>query len=157
MAGFSKAYIIGPRNYDGVNPIELMLLVGDADRQWFEPLYVAAGLHSLGALKTLIPAGPDDPDALLDACLAFHPSAFAACPSLAQVEAALGGETRLAIRHAPPAVVAPWKTLREEARAIFAKLSISEARFVPHTVVPRKPVPSGVVSDDGVAEDAADA
>jgi hypothetical protein len=152
MAGFSKAYVLGPRNYDGVNPIELMLLVGDADRQWFEPLYVAAGLHSLGALKTLIPAGPDDPDALLDACLAFHPSAFAACPSLAQVEAALGRETRLAIGHAPPAVAAPWKTLREEARPIFAKLSISEARFVP-----RKPVPSGVVSDDVGAEDAADA
>lgn len=131
MAGFSQAYILGARNYDGVNPIELMLLVGEGERQWFEPVYVSAPPQPLGALKVLVPAGPDHPDALLDACLAFHPRAFDACPSLPAVAAALGRETHLHVRHAPEGVGPLWEQLREEARPLFAKLSISEAKFAP--------------------------
>jgi hypothetical protein len=131
MAGFSQAYVLGARNYDGVNPIELMLLVGEGERRWFEPLYVNAPAQPLGALKVFVAAGPDHPDALLDACLAFHPSAFAACPSRAAVASALGEETRLALGHAPADLQRLWATLREEARPLFEKLPISEAKFVP--------------------------
>ncbi len=131
MAGFSQAYVVGPRNYDGVNPIELMLLQGDGERMWFQPLYVEKGLRPLGALNVLVPAGPTDPDALLDACIAFHPEPFRACPSLAAVEAALGRSKRLDVNDKSEGIGPLWAKLREEARPLFAKLTICQAKFAP--------------------------
>ncbi len=44
MAGFSKIYAIGGQGgymgADGVNPMEMPLMVGDASRQWLEQRYL---------------------------------------------------------------------------------------------------------------------
>ena len=77
MAGFSKSFILGGEGgvmeADGVNPISLFILVGDADRQWLEPVYVNKNIKPIGNIKVIIPPGPDDPRMLLDACQAFAP------------------------------------------------------------------------------------
>ena len=77
MAGFSRIYCIGGeggfQGADGINPLLGQILVGDASRQWLEPLYAKYDLGPLGHLKTIVPAGPDHPDMILDACIAFFP------------------------------------------------------------------------------------
>lgn len=50
MAGYSKLYVVGGlggfMGADGVNPIDFLVLVGDADRQWFEPHYFDRSLSN---------------------------------------------------------------------------------------------------------------
>lgn len=137
MSGFSQMFLVGePGGYarsDGVNPVRLGILVGDADRRWFEPWYRDRTLRPLGAVATVVPRGPSDPDGLLDACLAFFPLPFRDCPSLAEVERSLRGVHHLDFdspwKNHPPA----WDRLREEARPLFARLSLWKADFVPHS------------------------
>jgi hypothetical protein len=135
VAGFSKFYVFGGQGgymgADGVNPIALMILVGDGNRQWLEPLYVDPELQGLGKLTAIVPARPDDPDNLLDACIAFFPASFAACPAFAAVEAALGAAERLDFDAQPEDVPPAWPALREEARPVFAGLNIWQADLVP--------------------------
>ncbi|MBX9929414.1 MAG: hypothetical protein K2X99_10925 [Gemmatimonadaceae bacterium] len=134
MAGFSKLYVIGGAGgfagADGVNPIELMLLVGDSGRRWIEPHYFDASIKPLGKLRVIVPAGPNDPDALLDACIAFCPKYFAACPSLQEVASALADEERLDFEAEPQRIPASWSALREEARPQFATIGIWRADLI---------------------------
>lgn len=51
---------------DGINSIELFVLVGDGSRQWLEPQYVDKTIEPIGRIRVIIPEGPD------------HPSVFAA-------------------------------------------------------------------------------
>jgi len=92
VAGYSKFYVIGGQGgfmgADGVNPIEFLVLVGDAGRQWLEPHYFDRSIKPIGRLRAIVPAGPDQPDSLLDACIAFCPRHFRECPSLGEVESA---------------------------------------------------------------------
>lgn len=135
MAGFSRFYVFGGSGgylgADGANPIAFLILVGDADRQWFEPHYFNASFKPIGEVSTMVPTAPDHPDALLDACIAFSPSFFESCPSLAEVEEALRGVKRLDFDAAPEKVPDEWAKLREEARPLFAELNIWQADLVP--------------------------
>ena len=128
MAGYSRIYVVGGLGghdgCDGVNPIEFMLLVGNADRQWLEPRYMDAATKPLGRLRFVVPEGPDHADALLDACIAFAPRYFAECPSLAKVAAELRDVERLDLHMPIGPIPAAWAVLREEARAPFARLNI---------------------------------
>ena len=137
MAGFSKLYVIGGlggfQGADGVNPILMQIWVGDSDRQWLEPHYIDSSIKPLGAIKTLIPKGPDDPCSLLDACIAFFPKHFKRCPSLAEAALLLEDATRLDFDLDKPNIPVIWGTLREEARPYFNRLHIFEA--VLHPVV----------------------
>ena len=137
MAGFSKLYVIGGlggfQGADGVNPILMQIWVGDSDRQWLEPHYIDASIKPLGAIKTLIPKGPDDPYSLLDACIAFFPKHFKRCPSLAEAALLLEDATRLDFDLDKTNIPVIWGTLREEARPYFHRLHIFEA--VLHPVV----------------------
>ena len=101
---------------DGVNPIEFMVLVGDANRQWLEPHYFDRSIKPIGKLRVIVPAGPDHPDSLLDACIAFCPRHFSSCPSLAEVESALRDVERLDFHASPEQIPEAWPRLREEAR-----------------------------------------
>jgi hypothetical protein len=134
MAGYSKLYVIGGSGgfmgADGVNPVKVMILVGDGSRQWLEPHYFDTSIKPLGKLKAIIPAGPDHPDAVLDACIAFCPGYFTACPSLAEVEAAVSDEERLDFDMGE--IPSVWHKLREEARPIFAAMNIWRAELVPY-------------------------
>lgn len=123
MAGYRTIYVFGGEGgfggADGVNPIELQIWLGEGDRQWFEAKAFGRSVRALGKLRKVIPAESRSPHALLDACIAFHADAFAACPSLAQVEAELGEMTSLDFHLSPHEVPRTWAALREEARPIF--------------------------------------
>ena len=99
MAGYSRIYVVGGQGgfegADGVNPIEFLVLVGDADREWLEPHYFDTTIEPIGQLRTIIPVKPLDPESLLDACVAFYPRHFTTCPSLKKVESSLWDTTRL--------------------------------------------------------------
>ena len=127
MAGYSKIYCIGDDGWDGINPIYFQILVGDADRQWLEPRYFEKRIKPLGRVKVIIPAGPDHPDALIDACLAFCPKYFESCPSLVYVSEVLENERRIDFHldDEPQG----WAQLREEARPFFRKITIYEAEL----------------------------
>jgi hypothetical protein len=135
VAGYSKFYVIGGQGghlgADGVNPIEFLVLVGNADHQWFEPHYFDGSINPIGKLRVIIPAGPDDPNSLLDACIAFCPRHFEGCPSFAKVELALRDKERLDFDSASEEMPKAWITLREEARPLFAKINVWQADLVP--------------------------
>jgi hypothetical protein len=61
MAGFYKLYVVGGvggyMGADGVNPIDYILTVGTADRQWFEVRYFRQGMRPLGDVRVTVPAG----------------------------------------------------------------------------------------------------
>ena len=135
MAGFSKLYVIGGlggvQGADGVNPIQMQIWVGDADRQWLEPYYVDRSIKPLGAIRAIVPEKPDDPVALLDACLVFFPKHFEQCTSFAEAAGSLEGMTRLDFDLEKKAIPAIWPKLREEARPYFKRLHIFEAVLTP--------------------------
>src|SRR5262245_16652174 len=99
MAGYSKLYVVGGlggfQGADGVNPIAFQILVGEGNRQWLEVHYFDRALKPIGRVRVIIPAGPDHPDALLDACIAFYPEHFRHCPLLSEVEQELLDTERL--------------------------------------------------------------
>jgi hypothetical protein len=127
-------YVIGGEGgfmgADGVNPIEFLVLVGDADRQWLEPKYFDKSIKPIGKLRVIVPAGPDQLDSLLDACIAFCPRHFSECPSLGEVQSALRDAQRLDFDARPQEIPTAWARLREEARPIFADMNIWRADFV---------------------------
>src|SRR5690349_7947903 len=147
MAGFSKVYFVGSTGgfmgADGLARPFFQIMVGDADRQWLEPVYdpesqeytaaaesSAPVPHPIGDVRALVPRGPDDSVALLDAVIAFFPALFRSCPSLATVEAQLSGVTRLDF-NIGESVPSEWNQLRAEAYPIFAQLGLFEADLRP--------------------------
>ena len=134
MAGYSRMYVFGGEGgfmgADGVKPVELLVLVGDADRQWLEPHYFNPALKPAGDARRIVPAGPDHPDMILDACLAFAPSWFTGCPTLAQVERELDGLSFLDFDAARSSIPDSWEVLRAEARPVFEALPMWEAKLV---------------------------
>lgn len=135
MAGYSKIYVIGGlggfMGADGVNPIEFLVLVGDADRQWLEPHYFDSSIIPIGKLRVIVPPRSDHPDSLLDACIAFCPRQFKSCLSLPEVESALREADRLDFDAHPKAIPEAWAKLREEAKPLFATMNIWRADLVP--------------------------
>jgi hypothetical protein len=131
MSGYSRIYVVGEPDglsaSDSVNPVRLMLLVGDADRQWLEPHYVDATLAPLGNVRSLVPREPDDPDSIIDACIAFAPALFAQCPTLPRVRAELGDRVLLDFHLSEDGAPDSWAALREEARPIFRELRVWKA------------------------------
>jgi hypothetical protein len=142
MAGYSKIYCIdgtstflGP---DGINPIQLQIWVGDSSRQWLEPRYFDGSIRPLGSIGVIIPEGPDDPNALLDACIAFFPRHFESCPTLTEVALDLAGVKRLDFH--TDGLPNRWRQLRKEAWPYFRKLIICEGRLVPVDIMDEPPV-----------------
>jgi hypothetical protein len=135
MAGYSKIFVVGGqggfKGADGVNPIEFLVLVGNADRQWLEPHYFDQSIKPIGKLRVIVPAGPDHPDSLLDACIAYYPQHFRPCPSLAEVELEIGGAERLDFHACPEEIPAAWARLREEGRQLFEELNVWQANLIP--------------------------
>lgn len=131
MAGFSKLYVIGGlggfQGADGVNPIRLQIWVGDADRQWLEPHYVDRSIKPLGTIRSIVPEGPDVPNSLIDACIAFFPQQFEQCPSLTVVRERLQTATYLDFDVGKDEIPEEWTQLRREAWPFFKKLTIFEA------------------------------
>ena len=131
MAGFHKIYLVGGvggfMGADGVNPIEYLLAVGASDRMWFEVLDHRPRKR-VGVVKVTVPAGPDDPNALIDAVLAFDLGRFVDCPSFGAVSDQLAGADRLDFDRGIN-IPEGWAQLREEARPIFDQMGIWEGEL----------------------------
>jgi hypothetical protein len=131
MAGYSRLYCIGGeggfRGADGINPILFQILVGDADRQWLEVHYFTNNIKPLSGITRIIPSGPNDEHALLDACIIFYPEYFSTCPTMDLVRQQLRPADLLDFHLETHRVPRDWQKLREEARVPFAKLHIWEA------------------------------
>lgn len=134
MAGFSKVYFIGSTGgfmgADGLARPFVQILQGEGNRQWFEAVYQDDEMRPMAGLRTMVPARPDDPLALLDAAIVFASRLFEQCPSFNTVAAQLEGVGKLDFdigRSAP----AEWTALRREALPIFQKLNVFEAELRP--------------------------
>jgi hypothetical protein len=130
MAGYSKIYCIGPEGgfmgSDGINRLDLLILVGDGDRRWFEARIFNPEIRPLGEVEIIIPQGPDHPDSLLDALIAFFPSYFDDCPTMAQVRKEIEGVQRLDFDRGE-GIPESWEQLRKEARKLVKNLPVYEA------------------------------
>ena len=80
-----------------------------------------------GKIKVIVPEGPDHPNALLDACLAFYPRAFAECASIAAVQSKLARAESLDFHMGKSEIPQEWHQLRSEALGPFRGLHIFEA------------------------------
>ena len=135
MAGYSKLYCVGGLGgylgADGINPILLQILVGDADRQWLEPRYFDKRIKPLGKIRVIVPEAPNHPHSLLDACIAFYPTHFSSCALLTQVEQEVRGLKRLDFHLGMDKIPEEWNELRKESLPLFKSLNIFEANLVP--------------------------
>ena len=129
----SKIYCIGAEGgfggSDGLREIYLQILVCDGGSQYFKSYYLDCirpnrHIRPMGRINVIIPAGPDHPDALIDACLAFFPEHFESCPSLTQVAEGLAKAKRIDFHW--DGEPTGWAQLREEARPLFEELIIYE-------------------------------
>lgn len=114
-----------------MNKILLQIWVGDADRQWLDVHYIDKSIKPLGAMKVIVPEGPDHPNALLDACIAFFPQHFGKCPSMGTVSAQMTGVTHLDFDSGRDKVPKEWWQLRREAWPLMKELCIFEAVLNP--------------------------
>ncbi len=134
MAGFSRIYCLGGQGgyqgADGLNPLTGQILVGEGNRQWLEPRYCDQPAEPLGKIRTIVPQGPDDPNMLLDACIAFFPNLFTSCPSLAKLRRQCAELHSLDFDYAKDIPV-DWHRVREEAKPVFKTLVIYEAHLQP--------------------------
>lgn len=134
MAGYSKLYCIGSEGgfmgLDGINTMWLQIWVGDSSRQWLEARYFDAPIRPMGKVATIIPEGPDHPDSLLDACIAFFPEYFKECLSLEKVKEQVKDKDRLDF-DLNEGIPDGWGQLREEAREIFKHMPVYQAILVP--------------------------
>ena len=111
---------------DGINRLDLLILVGDGDRRWFEARIFNPEIRPLGEVEIIIPQGPDHPDSLLDALIAFFPSYFDDCPTMAQVRKEIEGVQRLDFDRGE-GIPESWEQLRKEARKLVKNLPVYEA------------------------------
>ena len=63
-----------------------IILQSDNGRQALVCLHVDKGLKPLSKIWRIIPCGPEDENALLDACIAFAPQFFESCKSLNEIK-----------------------------------------------------------------------
>jgi hypothetical protein len=127
MAGFSRIFCIGDgggfMGSDGMGTIFAQIWQGEGNRQWFEARYFEEGFGPMGKVKTMVPAGPDKEDNVLDACIVFFPDAFKECPSFGKMEKQLK-EVEFVDFQFNEGVPEGWEALREEAREPFKTLGV---------------------------------
>ena len=118
MAGYSKIYCIGPEGgfmgCDGISRLDLMILVGDGNRQWLEARIFNPEIRPLGEMKSIIPNGPNDPDCFED------------CPTMAQVRKEMEG-VQLMDFDLKKGIPESWEQLRNEVRELVKDLPVYEA------------------------------
>jgi len=93
-----------------------IILQSDNGRQALVCLYIDKSLKPLSKIWRIIPCGPNDKNALFDACLAFAPKFFESCESLNMVKSNLPDTDILKVKRPKG-----WDELREEAHTIFEK------------------------------------
>ena len=89
---------------------------GDGNRIWYEPHYLDLAIKPIGGITVTVPNGPEDPNQLLDALIAFAPKFFENCPSLEGVKNKLADKKILDFDLGKDDIPEGWNKLREEAR-----------------------------------------
>ena len=126
MGSISKVYFIAihskevdPPDYVESDPHTILMTIfrGDGGRIWYEPHYLDKSIKPIGEIAVTIPNGPEDPNQLLDALIAFAPKFFEECPSLAGVKNKLAEKKRLDFDLHQDDIPEDWDKLREEARS----------------------------------------
>jgi hypothetical protein len=138
MAGYNAIWIVGRKTHDGVNPISTMVLQGLSDRIWLE---LPRGYKtSKVKVKTMIPPQPNDPNMLIDMCMAFMPQLFQENPHYVQMLEHMESKTFLDL-HLNENVPDTWELVREEVRPIFDQLTIFKADIqkIKDTKIPEEP------------------
>jgi hypothetical protein len=134
MAGYSKIYCIGGeggfQGADGINPIGFQIWQGEGNRRWLEVHYFDDSTRPIGKIERIIPESLDEKQALLDACIAFYPDFFNACPSLAAVKKELTEFTSLDFDLSKDKIPQQWNDLRKEAGPVFQSLNIWKGELV---------------------------
>ena len=134
MAGFDRIYCLGHEGgfmgADGLNTIDLEILHGISDREWYEAR-PSKGFALTGDIRFFVPSGPDDPDALLDAFLILAPGLFQDQRELDEMIKTFGksGAERVDFNH--DGVPDGWRRIRDQARPTFKELAIYMAELVP--------------------------
>ena len=130
MGSISKAYFIAihskevdPPDYVESDPHTILMTIfrGDGGRIWYEPHYLDKSIKPIGEITVTIPNGPEDPNQLLDALIAFAPKFFEKCPSLEGVKNKLADRKRLDFDLHQDDIPEDWNKLREEARNVIEK------------------------------------
>jgi hypothetical protein len=123
------AYFIGQSGYDGLNPINAIIVVGNSSRQWLQAIEIDKKSKTLGKIKTIIPRGPDDPDSIIDAIIAFTPDYFLKCDSFEQVSKDCQHLSVLDFDLFLDKIPKSWFSLREEAKKIIPSIGVFKAPF----------------------------
>ena len=134
MAGFDRIYCLGHEGgymgADGLNTIDLEILHGISDREWYEAR-PSKDFALTGNVRFFVPSGPDDSNALLDAFLVLAPGLFQDNRELDVMMEAFGksGAERVDFNH--DGFPDGWSRVRERARPTFKELPIYMAELVP--------------------------
>ena len=135
MTGYTAIYCVGGaggyEGADGINSILFQMWQGDGSRQWLEVHYFDNSIQPIGNIRNIVPAGPDSPTMLLDACLAFFPRHFESCPSLPQVRDALRDAQHIDFDPGANAIPLSWNRLRAEAAPLLERLFIVKGELHP--------------------------
>ena len=136
MAGYSEMYVLGGQGgfmgADGVNPIEMLVLVGNADRMWLEPHYFDPALGEGSGVRAGRPQRPQGPK-----YAGGHPDCLrsVAIHLMPRVRFRRRGVSkpwdRIDFDQSPESIPAGWEQLREQARPIADALNIWFAAFEP--------------------------
>ena len=125
MGSISKAYFVAvhikehdPPDYIEYSPHTILMTIfrGDGNRIWYESHYLDRSIKPIGGINTTVPNGPEDPNQLLDALIAFAPKFFENCPSLEGVKNKLADKKILDFDLGKDDIPEGWNKLREEAR-----------------------------------------
>lgn len=132
MAHFSRVYLIGSdsacQGTYSASGVRLQIVVCDGNRQWLEPMYFDPEIMPLNGIRTIVPEGPDHPNALIDALIVFLPDHFRGCPSFDRVRRQLERAriSRLDFDLEPGRIPREWSQLRIEALPLLQSLWLYE-------------------------------
>ncbi len=132
MAGFSRIYCISSEvfeNSESVESVYLQIFAGEGHRQWYMPYYFDKSIKPIGKISRMVPGDVNDENSLLDACIAFAPNFFNACPTLKKIQDELVDFEFLDFCDEDK-IPKGWKQLRREAAPIFEKLNISKIKLI---------------------------
>ena len=125
MGSISKVYFIAihnkevdPPDYVESDPHTILMTIfrGDGGRIWYEPHYLDKSIKPIGGIAVTVPNGPEDPNQLLDALIAFAPKFFENCPSLEVIKNKLADKKRLDFDLGKDDIPESWDELRKESR-----------------------------------------
>lgn len=131
MAGYVALYCIGGLGgfggADGVNPIQVQILVGAGNRELLEPHHVEKRLRPMGQVQMLIAGRPGDPASLVDACSVSDSEPFLECPPFEEMRAELKGIRNLDFHLGAEAILPIWPKSRTQALPVFRRLIVFRA------------------------------